>query len=173
MRRLGWLCLLLAACSQAWDWRELQLATGAATARFACKPASQTRELPWPGSATPLPTTLWACEHGGVTQAVTLANVGDPAQVGPTLRAWREAALRNFQADGTGSRAPWGVPRATPQPDAGLWRLKGRRADGGALNVQTALAARGTWVLQATLLSPEPIAPDVTQAFFEGIAFGL
>lgn len=164
--------LVLAGCAPAWNWRELPLASGVASARFACKPVSQTRGLPWPGSAAPLATTLWACEHGGVTQALTLADVGDPAQVGPTLRAWREASLRHFDAQGTPQRTDWAVAHATPQPEAGLWRLTGRRADAVTLHVQTGLASRGTWVLQATLLSPEPLPAQVAQGFFEGVSFG-
>jgi len=171
--RWGWLlALALMGCAPTWDWRELPLASGAVTARFACKPVSQMRELPWLDAGKPLPTTLWACEHGGVTQAVVLADVGDPARVGLTLRAWREATLANLAAQGPSERGAWAVPRATPQPEAGRWAFTGRRSDGAALHVQTALASRGTWVIQATLVGAEALPPAVAQAFFEGVAFG-
>lgn len=171
-KRLAAALVLVAGCTPAWDWREMPLANGVATVRFACKPASQTRALPWLDAARPLPTTLWACEQDGVTQAVVLADVGDPAKVGPTLRAWREAALTNMAAQGLPSHSAWTVPRATPQPEAGRWAFVGRKGDGAALYAQTALASRGTWVLQATLVGTEALPPAVVQAFFEGVAFG-
>lgn len=171
MRR-GLAALALVGCAPAWDWREMPLDSGVATVRFACKPVSQTRELPWVEAARPLPTTLWACEQGGVTQAVVLADVGDPAKVGLTLRAWREATLTKMAAQGAPQRSAWAVPRATPQPEAGRWAFVGRRGDGAALHVQTALASRGTWVLQATLVGAEALPSAVAQTYFEGVAFG-
>lgn len=166
------LVAVLGACAPAWNWRELPLANGVARVNLACKPTAQTRDVTLSGRAGPLAMTLWTCEHAGVTQAVALADVGDPAQVPSTLRLWREATLHNLGAQAPPQRLDWAVHLATPQPEAGRWLFDGQRSDGTALHVQTALASRGTWVLQTTLISPEPLPPAVLQGFFEGVAFG-
>lgn len=158
--------LVLGACSPALDWREVRIDEAALFSLFPCRPVAQTRELALGGR--PVAMTLRACETGGATFAVAVADVKDPAQVGPALAALR-AASEAKQADGaaTAQAAALVVDGATPQPAAGRWVFPGRRTGGGAPPVDTAVFARGTWVVQATVIGPAD-----TTAFFEGLRFG-
>lgn len=169
----GWACGLgralalfgLTACSPALDWREVRVDSANLVALFPCRPVAQTRELLL--GDRPVAMTLQACEAGGATFALAVADVKDPAQVGAALAALR-AASQAKQADGApaAQAAALAVDGATPQQTAGRWVLHGKRADGAALPVDTAVFASGTWVVQATVIGPVD-----TAAFFEGLRF--
>ncbi len=156
----------LPACSPALDWREVPIDQVGLVTWFPCRPAAQTRELPLGGH--PVVMTLRACETGGATFAVVVADVKDPAQVGVALAELRAAseAKQDKRAAPAQAKA-LAVDGATPQPAAGRWVFQGRRTDGAALHVDTAVFARGTWVVQATVIGPVDAA-----AFFEALRFG-
>lgn len=160
------LALALAACAPALDWREVHIGQAGVHAMFPCRPVAQTRELPLGGRAVAM--TLHACEAGGATFAVAVADVKDPGQVGAALAELR-AASEAKRSDGAvaAPTAALVVDGATPQPAAGRWVFQGRRADGTAVPVDTAVFARGTWVVQATV-----IGSVNASAFFEGLRFG-
>lgn len=162
----------LAACAPALDWREARLEGPGLQALFPCRPVAQTREVALAGS--PRPVRLHACEAAGRTYAVMLADVAEPAAVGPALLALREASTAKAPA-GAATPAPgWPLPAgATPQPAAGRWQLA---LPGGRLRMDTAVFARGTWVVQASVIgAAEPAsasAPTLAVApFFEALRF--
>ena len=73
---------LLAACAPALDWRDVRLEGSGVLLLFPCKPDSQTRTLSLAGASVRL--SLHACSAAGSTWALAVADLGDPARVGPT-----------------------------------------------------------------------------------------
>jgi len=168
---LGLACgavLGLAACAPALDWRDVRAADGLVKAQLPCKPTTHTRKVKLAGQSVNL--SLQACSAGGQTWALAWADVTDPAQLGPALRALREAAAANVGATSSTS-APLSVPGATPHADSSRLRFQGRRADGQAVREQIALFARGTWVVQATVLGAE-LPDDAADTFFASLRAG-
>lgn len=156
----------LAACAPALDWREVRMDEAGLLGLFPCRPVAQTRELALAGR--PVAMTLRACESGGGTFAVAVADAKDPVQVGLVMDALRSASTaKQVEGAAPGKAMELAVSGATPRPEAGRWVFQGRRADGAALQVDTAVFARGTWVVQATVIGPVDAS-----AFFEGLRFG-
>ena len=161
----------LAACSPALDWREAQIDGASLVAMFPCRPVGQSRQIELAGAAVTM--EMQACEASGGTFAVSVVDVKDPAAVGPALSALRDATLGKL-ASPTVTAAPtgWSLTGATPQPAAGRWQLISQRPDGSPLSLDTAVFARGTWVVQATVIGAGPNAQASTP-FFEGLHFAL
>lgn len=168
---LSW-SIALAGCSPALDWRDARMEGPALQATFPCRPVAQTRQVELAGR--PMAMQLHACEAAGHTFAVSGADVGDPSAVGPALRALHQASLSKAAAPGAIPVADWPVPQgATPHAEAGRWQLRVVGPGGTGLTMDTAVFARGTWVLQASVIGPEPATGGVAaQApFFEGLRF--
>lgn len=161
----------LAACSPALDWREAQIDGPGLAAMFPCRPVGQRRQIELAGVAVTM--EMQACEASGATFAVSVVDMKDPAVVAPALSALRDATLGKL-ASPTVTAAPtgWSLTGATPQPAAGRWQLNSQRPDGSPLSLDTAVFARGTWVVQATVIDTKPDARASTP-FFEGLHFAL
>ncbi|WP_157271129.1 hypothetical protein [Azohydromonas aeria] len=154
----------VAACTPALNWREVRL-DGGAVALFPCKPQHQTRTLALDGQ--PVALTLHACEAAGLRFAVARADVQEPARVEAALAALAAAQARNLQAT-LPAGEPVQVPGMTPNAQARRYALTGRRPDGSGVQAQLLLFARGTQVLQATVLDAAPDAPAV-HTFMEAL----
>lgn len=151
------LLLALVACAPALNWREVRL-DGGAMALFPCKPDHQTRTVALAGQTVAL--TLHACEAAGLRFAVAQTDVLTPDRVEPVLAALAAAQARNLQAT-LPSGQPAQVPGMTPNAQARRYALNGHRPDGSGVQAQLLLFARGTQVLQATVLDGAPDAPAV------------
>ena len=147
----------VAACTPALNWREVRL-DGGAMALFPCKPDHQTRTVALAGQTVAL--TLHACGAAGLRFAVAQADVLTPERVEPALAALAEAQARNLQAV-LPAGEPAQVPGMTPNAQARRYALSGRRPDGSGVQAQLLLFARGTQVLQATVLDGTPDAQAV------------
>ncbi len=158
---------LLAACSPTLNWRDVHLQGSALAVQFPCRPDRVERRVALAGA--PVPLSLYACQAGGLTWAVGLAEMGDPARVVPALQAWRRETVAHVRAD-AGPVEPVHVPGAAPLADAVQLRLAGRRPDGQALQMQLALFARGAQVYQATVLGQQ-VAAGAAQPFFASLRF--
>lgn len=165
MRALLLAALLLAACSPALDWRELRPEDSGAVAMFPCRPASHARRVRLAGGEVLL--TLHSCSAADATWALAVADVADPARVGPALDELRRSAAANIAAHETRELA-FGVPGATPNAGAGRLALAGRRADGAPVREQVAVFAKGTRVYQATALGPA-LPAEALEIFFGGL----
>lgn len=161
---IGVLCATagLGGCSDAPDWRQMQPAGWSLQIAMPCKPASHARNLPLAGQ--PVELTLMACSADGHTFAVASADVGLPAQVGPSLQALANAARANVQGSTTSEQAA-AVPGMTPAAHARHWRLQGRLPDGQAVAEQVLVFAHGTRVFQATVVGPVSDEPRVAPFF--------
>ncbi|HJV71294.1 hypothetical protein [Ideonella sp.] len=163
---LGVLSGLLGGCSPALDWREVRLAGPGLVAMFPCRPVGQTRQLTLAGTAVTM--TLQACEAADRTFAVGLADMGDPAAVDAGLQALRDASLAKSGGTAQPAVSEWSVEGMTPQPAAGRWQLSQPQPAGGAVHVDTAVFARGTWVVQATVIA-KTAGAAANAPFFEGL----
>lgn len=164
------LAAALSACSPALNWREVRPEATALVAMFPCKPSRQTRDLPLAGARVRM--ELLACEAAGATWAVSHAQVGDPARVGASLAALNESLAANLGMGSTPDGVAWSVPGMTPQPQARRLQLRGQRADGAEVRVETGVFAHGTQVFQVVVMQPaKDAAPDAEtlQAFFGSV----
>jgi hypothetical protein len=179
LRRLAWraaawpaVAAVVAGCSPALDWRETRLKGPGLEATFPCRPVGQARQIELAGRLVTM--QLDGCEAGGRTFAVGWADVGDPAAVGPALQALRQASAGKAVDRPARPRTDWAAPHgATPQAAAGRWELRAAAPDGAVLAMDTAVFARGTWVVQASVIGPEPgpAAAAALAPFFEGLRF--
>ena len=158
---------VLVACTPALDWREVRPEGSAVRLLFPCKPDSQTRTLSLAGA--PVRLALHACNTGGATWALAVADLHDPARVGPALAELRLSAQRNLAA-AEGRPLAHKVPGATPHPDSGRLQFEGRMPDGRAVREQVAVFAKGTQVFQAVALGAS-LDAEATHTFFDSIRF--
>jgi hypothetical protein len=170
--RLGSVALVVAlgaGCAPALDWREARIEGPGLLAMFPCRPVAQTREVALAGRQVSM--RLHACEATGRTFAVMLADVADPAAVAPALLALRQASeAKTADAASHSKPVAWSAPPgATPQAVAGRLLLA-LPADGTPRSLQTALFARGTWVVQATAIGPRG-GEELDAPFFDGLRF--
>lgn len=165
MRALPLAALLLAACSPALDWRELRPEDSGAVVLFPCRPASHARQVRLAGGEVLL--TLHSCSAAETTWALAVADLADPARVGPALDELRRSAAANIAAHQTRELALV-VPGATPNPAAGRLALAGQRADGTPVQEQVAVFAKGTRVYQATVIGPT-LPAEGLEVFFGGL----
>lgn len=158
----------LAACVPALDWRELTLPGSGLHSLFPCRPVPQQREVTLAGTAVAM--TLHACEAAGSTFAVAVADVADPALVGPALRALRETSAGKLgPATAQVASAGWPVAGMTPQADAARLSWAGLPGQPANWQVDSAWFARGTWVVQASVLGP--VAAEARANFFESLGW--
>lgn len=140
---------LLVACSPVFDWRELQPEGSGVAVQFPCKPDRHARPQRLAGQRVVM--EMLVCEAGGVTFALSFADVPDPATVGAALEELRGLAIGNVAGTLTGSQ-PARVPGMTPHEQALRLAIDGRLPDGRAVGEHVVLFARGLRVYQASLL---------------------
>lgn len=169
LRGPGATLMLMAAvgCAPALDWRDVRPAGAGVQLQFPCKPNGQSRDLGLAGQRVSL--ALHACAAGGLTWGLAVADVADPALVGPALAELAASAAANLGA-AAGETLPLRVSGATPNAAAGRQRLSGKLRDGKAVQMQVAVFTRGTLVYQASVLG-ERIGDDAAQTFFDAVRF--
>jgi hypothetical protein len=161
--------LALAACSPAFNWREVRLENTRLSLLLPCKPDQAQKIVPLGGQ----PTTLFmlGCEAGGATFAVAVADLGDAAKTGPVLAQWQRLTLANMKArPGSGQVTALRLPGAAVEPAPVLVKAQGQRADGTAVSGQAAYFARGSQVFQGVIYAAG-ISPEVADTFFSSLAF--
>jgi hypothetical protein len=162
--------LLLAACSPAFNWREVRPENTRLSLLLPCKPDKAQKIVPLGGT----PTTLFmlGCDAGGATFAVALADLGNSsnaAKAQAVLAQWQSLTLANMKAAPASAEAlPFKLPGATPQAPPTLVKALGQRADGTAVNGQAAYFAQGSQVFQAVVYAAT-ISPEVAETFFSSL----
>lgn len=157
----------LAGCAPALDWRDVRPEGAGLQMQFPCKPNGQSRDLNLAGQRVNL--VLHACAAGGLTWGLAVADVSDPARVGPALAELATSAAANLGA-AAGETLPLRVVGATPSDAAGRQRLTGKLPDGKAVQMQVAVFTRGTLVYQASVLGAA-VGDDAAQTFFDAVRF--
>lgn len=161
--------LALAACSPAFNWREVRPENTRLSLLLPCKPDQAQKIVPLGGT----PTTLFmlGCEAAGATFAVAVADLGDAAKTAPTLAQWQRVTLANMGAQPGASRVtPLRLSGAAAQPAPLLVTAQGQRADGTLVSGQAAYFAHGSQVFQAVIYAAQ-IAPEATETFFSSLKF--
>ena len=145
--------MLLAACQPTLNWREARPAGSGAVALFPCKPEVDQRQ----GMG------LAQCEAAGKRFALSWADLPDPTQLSPALKAMPLALATKL-----GQPLPPGlalqVPGMTPLPDAVEYRLP---AATGVTYV--GVFAHGGRVYQAVMSAPGDDKAD-WESFRAGLA---
>ncbi len=161
--------LILAACSPAFNWREVRPEGTRLSLLLPCKPDKAQKVMPLGAQSTTL--SMLGCDAGGVTFAVAVADLGDASKAGEVLAGWQSVALANMKAAaGTAQSMPLKVAGASPEPAAIRVSASGQRADGTLVQGQAAYFASGTQVFQAVMYAPA-IEPDVAETFFASLKF--
>lgn len=158
---------LVTACAPSLNWREVRTEGAEWVASLPCRPTSHTRALALAGRNVKL--TLYACEAAGSTWGFAHADLQDPVAVPQALVELRRAAESNLGGAQV-TALSWQPPGATPQPEAGRYRMAGRTPKGQPLASELVVFARGTAVYQATVLG-QPSAEALEQ-FFGGLRPG-
>lgn len=158
-------CAGLLACTPALDWRDTRPESSALQLQFPCRPTVQRRDVPLAGVRVNL--ALHACAAGGQTWGLAVADVVEPARVGPALAELAASAAANLHA-AAGQPMALKVPGATPNEASTRLRLQGRLPDGRAVQMQLAVFAWGTQVFQATVLG-ESLPEDAAENFFASL----
>ena len=159
--------LALGACSPTLDWRQVRPEGSPLQALFPCKPKTHARTVALAGAQVRM--SLYACTTGNHTYALSLADMGDPAQVTPALRALREATASNLSAREPETSALQ-VPGMTPNPEALHMRVTGSLPDGQAVVQVAGYFVHATTVYQVNVVGPNPPA-EAVRTFFSGLQF--
>lgn len=156
---------VMQGCAPALDWRDTRPEGSALQLQFPCRPTTQRRDVPMAGTRVNL--ALHACAAGGQTWGLAVADVAEPARVGPALAELAAAAASNLDA-AAGQPLALNVPGATPNDASQRLRLQGRLPDGRAVQMQLAVFARGTQVFQATVLG-DTVSEEAAENFFASL----
>ncbi|MGN8084164.1 hypothetical protein [Variovorax sp. 22077] len=161
---------LLAACSPAFNWREVPVAGAGLVAMLPCKADRATRALPL--GAESVQVDMTGCEAGGATFAIAHASANGPEQAEAWLRAWRTATRAQLgEAQVTESAAS--LPRATAVPAPLRLEVVAPPQGTSAMPLQVLWFAQsqkdGSVALyQATVLG-RPSSAEAAPTFFEGL----
>ena len=166
-----WIALIalmtLAACSPAFNWRDVRFESNRLRLLLPCKPDKTQKTVPLGGLPTVL--TMTGCDAGGATFAVAVADLGDAAKAAPVLAQWQALALANMNALPQATQlVALKLPGTASQAPAVLVKAQGRRADGSAVTGQAAYFAQDSQVFQVVLYGTK-ISPDVSETFFSSL----
>ncbi len=165
---------VLTACNPTFNWRDVRPDGTQLALLMPCKPDAAQRTVLMAGQPTAL--NLLSCDAGGVTFAITAADVKDAANVAAALAQWQSVTLANIKAP---IKAPTQAPPAEPGavyklPGAaggGVFvKSSGQRANGQLVSSQAAYFSQGTQVFQAVIYA-DKISPDVAETFFSSLKF--
>ncbi|HEY3047020.1 MAG TPA: hypothetical protein VGJ72_06105, partial [Polaromonas sp.] len=125
--------LALAACSPAFNWREVRPENTRLRLLLPCKPDKAQKVVPFGGKPTTL--SMLGCEAGGVTFAVAVVDLGNPGEVSNAasiLAQWQSVTLANMKA-GAAQVSSLQLPGAGMAQPPVLVKAQGQRADGTAV----------------------------------------
>lgn len=157
LRRASFLALTLLsvaiACTPTLDWREVRPEGTHLALMFPCKPVGDARNLDLQGRQVRM--YLHACKAASQSFALSYADVGDPALVGPALKQMRESLVTKLSpnpSETAASAVSLKVNGMTPNALALAQPLSGQLPDGSTVFGVVAVFARGTVVYQAVVL---------------------
>ena len=159
--------LAMAACSPAFNWRDVRPDDTRLSLLMPCKPDKAEKTVPLGSQPTSL--RMLGCDAGGLTFAISSADIGSAEQVPSVLAAWQKATLANMQAAKADSTTP--LKLAGASGGQGVWlKATGKRADGTAVVGYAAYFAQDATVFQAVIYGAD-IKADVADTYFSGLKF--
>ena len=157
---------VLTACNPTFNWRDVRPDGTRLALLLPCKPDKAQRTVPM--ASQPTEMNLLSCDAGGVTFAVSMADVNDAGKTGAVLLQWQSATLTNIKAGSPISRHAFKVPGLANA--AVMVKATGQRGNGQAVSSQAAYFAQDSRVFQAVMYA-DNISPDVADTFFSGLKF--
>ena len=157
---------LLVACNPTFNWRDVRPENTRLGVLMPCKPEKAQKTVVMGGK--PVELNLVACDAGGATFAVSVADVGRASDMAATLTRWQSATLANMKA--TPNTPVTTVKVAGLPGGAALVAANGQRVNGQAVSSQAVYFVQGTQVFQAVMYAAE-IKPEVAETFFSSLKF--
>jgi hypothetical protein len=159
----------LGACNPTFNWRESRLGETALLAMMPCKPDTVSRQVPFVhGAMTRL--TVASCEAGGLTFAVSTADVDDAAKAARSLELWREVVSKHWQIKPETMSVK---PQAVSKSDGSAVRIKGLGAQpqGAEMAVEAVFFSSGSQLFQVAVIAlpPKALTADISETYFGGI----
>ena len=157
---------VLTACNPTFNWRDVRPEGTRLALLLPCKPDKAQRTVPMANQQTEM--NLLSCDAGGVTFAVSMADVKDAGKTGAVLAQWQSATLTNIKAGSSVTRDAFKVSGLATS--AVMVKATGQRANGQAVSSQAAYFAQDSRVFQAVMYA-DNISPEVADTFFSGLKF--
>lgn len=167
--------LAVAACSPAFNWREVRPDNTRLSLLLPCKPDKAEKTVPLGGRPTSL--AMLGCTTGGATFAVAVADLGDAARAADVLAQWQALTLTNMKAApvGTGEGASQALPLKLPHAEGTplplypvLVTARGQHPDGRPVEGWAAYFAQGSQVFQVVLYADKP-QPGLADTYFSSL----
>ena len=159
--------MALAACSPAFNWREVRPDNTRLSLLLPCKPDKAQRVVPLGDQPTTL--SMLGCNAGGATFAVAVADVGDAARAAPLLAQWQMLTLANMKAvPATRQILALKIPGAPAGMPVSRVEAQGQRADGAAVTGQAAYFSTGSQLFQVVMYAPK-ITPEAADTYFSSL----
>ena len=160
--------LALAACTPTFNWREVSVEATPLKAMLPCKPERVERRLEFTPGREVVVHAL-GCEAGQATFAVLYTELSQTGELGEALARWKNGNLTSTKAT-VRSEAPYQPAGALGLPQSVQVHADGQRADGSAVQSQSAYFARGTQAFQAVIYA-QRITPEMSEPFFSCLRF--
>lgn len=157
---------VLSACNPTFNWRDVRPDGTRLALLLPCKPDKAQRAVPMASQQTEM--NLLSCDAGGVTFAVSMADINDAGKTDAVLAQWQSATLTNIKAGSSVSRYAFKVSGLAT--GGVMVKATGQRANGQAVSSQAAYFAQDSRVFQAVMYA-DIISPDVADTFFSGLKF--
>ena len=157
---------VLTACNPTFNWRDVRPDGTRLALLLPCKPDKAQRTVAM--ASQPTEINLLSCDAGGVTFAVSMADVNDAGKTDAVLAQWQSATLTNIKAGSPITRDAFKVPGLTT--GGVMVKATGQRGNGQAVSSQAAYFAQDSRVFQAVMYA-DIISPDVADTFFSGLKF--
>lgn len=159
----------LGACNPTFNWRESRLGETALLSMMPCKPDTVSRQVPFVHGAMSR-LTVASCETGGLTFAMSTADVGEASKAARSLELWREVVSKHWQIKASSlTTQPLKLERA----DGAALRIKGLGAQpqGAEMAVEAAFFSSGSQLFQLAVIAqpPKALTAEITETFFGGI----
>ena len=157
---------VLTACNPTFNWRDVRPDGTRLALLLPCKPDKAQRMVPMASQQTEM--NLLSCDAGGVTFAVSIADVNDAGKTDAVLAQWQSATLTNIKAGAPITRDVFKVPGLAT--GGVMVKATGQRGNGQAVSSQAAYFTQDSRVFQAVMYA-DSISPDVADTFFSGLKF--
>lgn len=162
---VGGYLLVLGACTEGAQWREMRPEGLNLAVSMPCQPHRSTRTVALAGERVDM--TLLVCSYNDATFAVVSARMTEPRNVGAALQELVQTARTNIGGRVVSAdRAR--VPGMTPNDGAVSQDIVGRSPEGNAIEMQIEVFAYGLKVLQVTYIGPRQEA-STAKGLFDGL----
>ena len=157
---------VLTACNPIFNWRDVRPEGTRLALLLPCKPDKAQRTVPM--ASQPTEMNLLSCDAGGVTFAVSMADVNDAGKTDAVLAQWQRVTLTHMKAASPVTRHAFKMPGLASE--AVMVKATGQRANGQVVISQAAYFAQDSRVFQVVMYA-DKISPDVADTFFSGLKF--